>query len=205
MKGRRIWAIGGFISGAILIVFGAVALYMGIDGRNTVTHELSQEKIVGGSDMAPSEIQKEAKDAGLENVDLPRCNVVDDEIDSGTEARCFASYMRIHALEATGGKTYAEMGRYQSAANPTDPAGTNDEAAAAKDSSGNPISNEARNIWINETALATALNVSYMASQLAIFAIVVAIALILTGVGLIIVAYAVFLQTPGESAPAPAT
>jgi hypothetical protein len=44
-----------------------------------------------------------------------------------------------------------------------------------------------------------------MASQLAIFAIVVAIALILTGVGLIIVAYAVFLQTPGESAPAPAT
>ncbi len=26
MKGRRVWEIGGFISGAVLIVFGAVAL-----------------------------------------------------------------------------------------------------------------------------------------------------------------------------------
>ena len=33
------------------------------------------------------------------------------------------------------------MGRYQSAAIPDDPAGTNDEAAAAKDASGQPVSN----------------------------------------------------------------
>ena len=35
--------------------------------------------------------------------------------------------------------------------------------AAAKDENGKPISNSARNTWVTETALSTALNVSYMA------------------------------------------
>ena len=61
------------------------------------------------------------------------------------------------------------------------------------DESGEPISNGwARNIWINETALATGLNVSYMAEQISIFGIVVGVALILTGIGLVILAFAVF-------------
>ena len=102
--------------------------------------------------------------------------------------------MRIHALEATGGLTYAEMGRFQSAADPSDPAGTNDQAAAAKDENGQPISNGQRNIWVTETALATALNVSYMAEQTALFGIVVGVALLLNGVGLIVLAYAVFVR-----------
>ena len=193
MKGRRLWAIGGFISGAVLIVFGAVALYMGINGYQTVGDELSKEQIVGGSDMAPAEIQKAASEAGLPaTIELPTCDVVDETIDTGSEARCFAQYMRIHALEASGGLTYAQMGRFQSAAEPDDPAGTSDEASAAKDESGNPISNGARNLWITETALATALNVSYMAEQISIFSIVVGVALILTGIGLVILALAVF-------------
>ena len=100
--------------------------------------------------------------------------------------------MRIHALEASGGLSYAQMGRFQSAAKPDHPAGTSDEAAAAKDESGNPISNGARNLWITETALATGLNVSYMAQQISLFGIVVGVALILTGIGLLILAFAVF-------------
>ena len=103
--------------------------------------------------------------------------------------------MRIHALEASGGLTYAQMGRFQSAANPDDPAGTGDETAAAKDDTGQPISNGARNLWVTETALATALNVSYMAERLSIFSIVVGIALVLTGIGLVILALAVFGRT----------
>ena len=38
-------------------------------------------------------------------------------------------------------------------------------------------------MWITETALATALQSSYMASQLALFAIVTGIGLLLTGIG----------------------
>ena len=84
MKGRRVWEIGGFISGAVLIVFGAVALYMGINGYQTVGDELSKEYIVGGSDMAPAEIQKAASEAGLtETIELPTCDVVDEPIDTG--------------------------------------------------------------------------------------------------------------------------
>jgi hypothetical protein len=193
MKGRRLWEIGGFVAGAVLIVFGAVAIYLGANGYQTVQDELTKEYIIGGSDMSPDEIKAGAEEAGLpESIELPTCNVVDEEIDTGTEARCFAQYMRIHALEGTGGLSYAQMGRFQSAANPDDPAGTSDEEAAAKDESGQPVSNGARNTWITETALATALNVSYMAQQISVFGIVVGIALLLTGIGLVILAFAVF-------------
>ena len=109
--------------------------------------------------------------------------------------------MRVHTLEATGGLTYASMGRFQSAAKPTDQAGTNDETAAAKDASGQPIANGARNIWVTETALTTALNVSYMAERLSVFGLVVGIALLLTGLGLVILAFAVFGREPA-AAPA---
>jgi hypothetical protein len=200
MRGRRWWAIGGFVAGAVLILFGVAALYLGATSYRLVHDELSQEKIVGGDDMTPDAIAGSAQEAGLQGVGLPDCDVAGEEIDQGSEARCFAEYMRIHALEATGGLTYAQMGRYQAADNPGDAKGTNDESAAAKDPQGNPVSNGQRNIWINETALATALNVSYMAEQLSIFGIVVGIALLLTGIGLIILAYAVFGRAAEETA-----
>jgi hypothetical protein len=70
------------------------------------------------------------------------------------------------------------MPRYATA----DGNGTNDPAQALK-VNGQPQDNAARNIWINETALATALQSSYMADQLSLFAVVTGFALILSGVG----------------------
>ena len=96
--------------------------------------------------------------------------------------------MRIHALEASGGLTYAQMGRFLAAKDPTNPAGTSDEAAALKDADGNPVANAARNTWVTETALTTALNVSYMAEQIALFGLIVGIALLLSGIGFVILA-----------------
>jgi hypothetical protein len=203
MKGRRIWAIGGFGSGALLVIFGIAALVLGISSYNLVHDELARELIVGSDDMNPEAIAEGAQEAGLpEDTELPTCDVAGEEIDTGSEARCFAQYMRIHALEATGGLTYAQMGRFQSADDPSDPAGTNDPEAAAMDENGQPISNAQRNTWVTETALATALNVSYMAEQTALFGIVVGIALLLTGVGLIILAYVIFVRPGREAAPA---
>lgn len=46
-----------------------------------------------------------------------------------------------------------------------------------------PVENSARQVWVTETALSTALNASYMADRLSIFGIVVGIALLLTGIG----------------------
>jgi multisubunit Na+/H+ antiporter MnhC subunit len=67
------------------------------------------------------------------------------------------------------------------------------------DEQGNPVSNAFRNTWVTETALTTALNTSYMAEQLSIFGMVVGIALLLTGIGLVILALAVFGRKPAEA------
>ena len=200
MNTRRILEFGGIAAGVIMVAFGIGALVLGINARSTVGDELTREFIVGSPDMKPDEIEKAVKEAGLSNVPIPSCDVAEKEIKTGADARCFAQYMRIHALESSGGLTYAQMGRFVSADDPENPAGTSDEAAAAKDEKGAPISNGARNTWVTETALATALNVSYMAEQIALFGVVVGIALLLSGIGFIILALAVL----GGSARKPA-
>lgn len=181
---RRILEIGGVASGLVLIGFGIAVIVLAIGGRSTVNDSLQQERIVGTPDMTPAGIKAEVAQAGLKNVSLPSCSVAGKPIDNGDRARCFARYMRIHALEATGGLTYAQMPRFATA----DGKGTNDPSKASKGANGQPLDNAARQVWITETALATALNVSYMASQLSLFSLVVGVALILAGIGFIILA-----------------
>ncbi len=175
-----------------MVAFGIGSLVLSINARNTVGDELTQEFIVGTPDMKPAEIEKAVQEAGLSDVVIPSCDVAEKEIRTGADARCFARYMRIHALESSNGLTYAEMGRFTAADDPSSPAGTSDEAAAAKDEGGKPIPNAARNTWVTETALATALNVSYMADRISFFGLVVGIALLLSGIGFMILALAVF-------------
>ena len=91
--------------------------------------------------------------------------------------------MRVHALEATGGQVYAEMGRYIG----KDGKPTEDVKLAAVDpKTHKPVENGARNIWVNETALSTALNTGYFAENVALFSIVMGLALLLTGIGLLV-------------------
>ena len=201
MERAKLLRLGGYAAGLILIVFGIATIAVGITGKSTVEDELSQEQIVGSPDMSPEGIASGIEEANL-TVDVPDCDVAEEPITTGSEARCFAQYMRIHALESSGGLTYAEMGRYVSASDPDNPAGTNDEAAAAKDGDGRPVSNAARNLWVTETALATALNMSYMATGVAVFSIVVGIALILAGVGFLLLAAAVFGRGGAQATPA---
>ena len=188
---RRLFEWGGFAAGAILIAFGVVAIFMGVDGRATVTDSLTAERIVAGDNMTVAAVKQEAKEAGILNVsgiDWPTKDIAGQQVTTGEEARVFAQYLRIHALEASGGLTYAEMGRFATADGK--PAGTNDPAQAAKDEQANPLPNTARNTWVTATALGTALNVSFMASQLALFGLVVGIALLLSGIGFVVLAYA---------------
>ena len=177
---RRLFEYGGFIAAVVLIAFGIGAVTMGWNARGTVHDTLAQEHIVGTPDMTPKGITAEAKQAGLDiaSLSIPSKSVAGVTINNGDRAHTFAGYMRIHALEATGGLTYAQMPRYATA----DGKGTNDPNQALK-VNGQPQDNAARNVWVTETALATALQSSYMASQLSLFAIVVGIALLLTGVG----------------------
>jgi hypothetical protein len=199
---RKLLEWGGFAAGAILVAFGVVAIAMGFSGRATVADSLKLEKIVGSADMTPALIAKEAKDAGLTNVaNMPTVDVAGKAIDNGTRARAFASYMRIHALEASGGFTYAQMGRFT--AKPDAPkaelavgGGTDNPQFAVIDAaSKQPVANGVRNLWVTETALTTALNTSYMADRLGLFGIVVGIALLLSGIGFIVLAFAALHRT----------
>jgi hypothetical protein len=182
---RKMWNYGGLIAAVILIAFGVASIVVGANGRDTVRSNLDKELIVGTPDMTPQAIAKEAKAAGLKGVALPTKSVAGETIDTGAEARTFAEYMRVHALEATQGKTYAQMPRFATA----DGKGTNDAEAALKDpKSGQPVSNAAREIWVTETALSTALNTSYFAENVALFSIVMGVALVLTGTGFAVMA-----------------
>ncbi|MEO5633883.1 hypothetical protein [Gaiella sp.] len=191
MNGRRVLEIGGIAAGVLMIAFGIGALVMSVNARNTVSDEIKAEQIVGSGDMNPTDIAVAAKAAGLVDITVPSCDVADQPIESGTDARCFAQYLRIHALEASGGLTYAQMGRFLAASDPSDPKGTSDDKAALKDDAGKPVSNATRNTWVTATALATALNVSYMAEQIALFGLIVGIALLLSGIGFVILALTV--------------
>ncbi len=175
---RKVFEIGGLVAAVVLIGFGIGSLVLSVNGRNTVRTSLTHEQISGTPDMTPAAIRAEAEKAGLKNVSLPTCDVAGKPVNTGDRARCFASYMRIHALEASGGLTYAQMPQYATA----DGKGTND-ATAALQQDGRPVSNAARNVWVTETALSTALNTSYLAEQVSVFGIVVGVALLLSGIG----------------------
>jgi hypothetical protein len=152
---------GGLVASVILIAFGIGAVYTGIDGRERVGSELAREQIIG----------------------TPDSSIPNQLVDSGSEAQAFAATIRKHTLESTGGKTYAQMPRFLD----DNGKGTNDEAAAATDpKSGGPAANPERNIWVTSTALQTALNTAYFAEGVATFAIVMGIAMLLSGIGFLI-------------------
>jgi hypothetical protein len=188
---RKFFEIGGIVAAVILIAFGITSIVVGLNGRDTVQSSLKQEQIVGSPDMTPTAIKQEAAKAGLpvDRLTFPTMAVAGKKIDTGDEARAFAGYMRIHALEATGGLTYAQMGRY--VAKPGTPAkytdghgATSDEQYAVVDpKTKQPVDNGARNLWVTETALSTALNTSYMAERVSFFGIAMGVALLLAGIG----------------------
>ena len=157
----RLLRYGGIAASIVLIAFGIGCVAIGANGRDQVRDDLAREQIVG----------------------TPDSTIANQKVDTGGEARAFADVMRKHTLEATGGQTYAQMGRY------LDKAGkpTNDEKLAATDpKSGKPVDNPLRQLWVTETALTTALNTAYFAESVAVFAIVMGFALLVVGVGFLV-------------------
>jgi hypothetical protein len=174
---KKLFAYGGIVASVIMVAFGIGAITAGVLGVNDVRDNLSKEQIYFGD---------AAKDP---TVPAAYSN---EQVKTGAAAREFAKMMRVHALEATSGKTYAEMGRF--VAKPGTPAnltdgqgGTSDPKYAAIDpKTKEPMSNPARNIWVTETALTTALNTAFFAERVAWFSIVMGIALLLTGIGFLV-------------------
>ena len=177
---RNWFKYGGIAASVILIAFGIGSIAIGAWGINTVRDNLKQEQIYFGDHATDPNVPAQAHE--------------------------FAGVMRKHTLEATNGQVYAEMGRF------LDPQGnpTSDESKAAKDpKTGQPVANEARNIWVTETALTTALNTAYFGERVGVFGIVMGIALLLTGIGFLVLTLGGALErspaAAAEAAPRPAT
>jgi len=151
----------GIAASVILIAFGIGSIVVGANGRDQVRSDLAREQIVG----------------------TPDSTIPNQLVNTGSEAQAFAKVMRKHTLEATGGQTYAQMGRYLDANGKP----TNDEKSAAVDPKTNkPVENGLRNMWVNETALTTALNTAYFAESVSTYVIVMGIALLLSGAGFLV-------------------
>jgi hypothetical protein len=176
----KVFQYGGIVASIVLIAFGAGSIVTGLNGRDRVHNDLAREQIIG----------------------TPDSSIPNQLVDTGSEAEAFAKIMRTHTLEATGGLTYAQMGRY--IAKPGAPAAATDGQGGTSDSkyalidpkTKKPIDNGRRNVWVTETALSTALNTSYMAEQLSLFGIVVGIALLLSGIGFAVLAIGGALRNP---------
>jgi hypothetical protein len=180
MEMRKWFAYGGIAASIVMIAFGAGAIGIGAFGIDEVRDKLARENIVASADDSA------AKEQGIAG----------SKIDTGDEAKAFAAMMREHTLDITGGKTYADMGRFLDRNGKE----TSDEALAAKDpETGQPVTNPVREVWVTETALATALNQSFFAERVGVFSIVMGIALVLTGTGFLVLTLGGALGT----APAP--
>lgn len=134
---RKVFPIALVIVGLAFIGGGVFTTVQGLSAKGEVRDELVAQDITTPPDAA-----------------IPNALVQD-----AATTKAMADIIGVHALEATGGKTYAEMGRFLT------PEGgdTSDEAAALKDSEGNPVANPLRNVAFQASALRSMLYSSHMA------------------------------------------
>ena len=87
-----------------------------------------------------------------------------------------ADIIRHHVLEATGGKTYAEM--------PREVQKVTADGKPVTDENGNPVmaANTSRDLWVTATALTTALNLGIITYAFSAFILLFGLVSIMTGV-----------------------
>ena len=170
---QRLERYGGILASIVLIAFGIGTIVVGVDGRDRVRDDLAREQIVG----------------------TPDSTIPNEKVDTGKEAQAFADVTRKHTLSATEGKTYAELPRavYKKGGAPVP-----DEQAEAALESGEAMNNPLRELWLDQISLSTALNTAYFAESVALFSIVMGIALLLSGIGFLILTLR-FLRSAGPS------
>lgn len=144
----------GTVAGAGVFLTGLGLVGLGAWARRDVRRGLSRERIVapGGG-----------------------------QVSSAASARALAETIREQTLEATGGKTYAEIGPYLA----EDGSATPDAAGAMVDeATGKPVPNPDIDLWIQSTALQTALMQAYMAFRISELMLALGGAFALAGSGI---------------------
>jgi len=117
-------------SGVLAIIAGIVMITFGIWGIVFTYKNVARENIITPSDAS----------------------IPEKPVRGPFTLKAQADIIREHALNSTGGLTYAEM--------PRQIAKVDENGKTVLDDNGEPVmvSNEARNIWVTATTLTTALN-----------------------------------------------
>jgi hypothetical protein len=143
-------------AGVSTLAAGLWLIGVGLWARRDVRHGLERERITTTSDAT-----------------RPGAPVTD-----AVAARSMAEVIRDKTLASTGGKTYGETAAYVDAGGHP----TGDRESAAKDPlTGEPLENPEHALWIQSTALQTALMEAYLAQRLA--ELTVGLGAVFVGVG----------------------
>ena len=151
------------VAGACTTAAGVGLIAVGLWGRLDVRRGLARERIVSTPDAKrPSR-----------------------PVTSPAAARSMAEVIRKNTLSATSSKTYGETPAYvDENGSPTD-----DRALAAKDTvTGAPVESPEHALWIQSTALQTALMEAYLAARLAELTVALGATFVGVGAGLLAVA-----------------
>jgi hypothetical protein len=167
---KKAFPIGLMIIGLVFLAGGIYTVTQGLDARAQVRDELVTQAITTPEDAS-----------------IPNVAVTD-----AATAQSMADIIGVHSLEATGGRSYAELGRYLT----PDGTDTSDETLALKDEAGNPVPNPIRNVAFQATSLRTSLYTSVMAFKVSELVIglgvmVALLGFVIVGVGIALGALAI--------------
>jgi hypothetical protein len=162
---KKAFIIGMVVIGAAFTIGGVYTTVRGLQAKALVRAELLEQNIITPEDAS-----------------IPNARVED-----AATAHAMAEIIGVHAEEATGGKTYAELGRFLAA----DGGDTNDEAEALLDDEGNPVPNPLRNVAFQAAALQSSLHGSHLAFEVA--NLVIGIGVMVTVLGVVIAGTGILL------------
>ena len=136
---KKLFPIALMVLGLVFLGAGVYTVNRGFDAKDQVREELIAQNIVTPDDAS-----------------IPNTRV-----DDVATARSMSDIIDVHALEATDGRTYSEMGRFLA----TDGGDTDDVALAVTGADGKPVSNPLRNTAFQASSLRTSLYTSVMAFE----------------------------------------
>lgn len=137
---KKLFPIALMLVGLGFVAAGGYTVFRAFDAKDQVRQELIAQNITT------------PEDASIPNA------LVDDP----ATAKSMADIIDKHARDASGDRTYAELGRFMA----KDGGDTNVEAEAAVGADGRPVPNPIRNVAFQASALRTSLLTSVMAFNL---------------------------------------
>ena len=164
----KLFQYAGIAAGVVLIAFGIGAVVIGLDGRDRVATELGREQIVGTPDST-----------------IPTS--------SSTPAARPRPSPRSSASTPSRPRAARPTPRCRSTSTPTARARATRPPPARTPRPCTDV-NPARQIWVTETALTTALNTAYFAESMATFVAAMGGALLLVGIGFLVISLRVLRQ-----------